>query len=1115
MRRRKFIENISLGTTGIILGGFTEELHCMDRKENLVFVSERLVNGFLNPPDTAKPHTWWHWREGRISKEAITAELEAMKQIGLGGVTMFSTSRMGESGPNTLCLSPEWHECVKHALTECDRLGLTFNFQNCAGWNGSGGPWITPDKNMMQIVHTKHNISGGAKLQLEAPPSWPQKGNTFYRDIAVLAFPTPSVWKDIKPLSVPKITSSFIKDPDLLNREIKDNAKYEEISELLIDAGESSWIQFEFPTEVICRSLTITGSIVSNPDEHRAVVLESNDGSDFREVVQLSSYFSLFHRKNPSVTHAIPQTTARFFRLEWKGPAKLVLKRVLFSSDPAIYSLNSKMGELGRTFISEPVLPSEKGSTVPFHNLIDLTNQLDTFKNLTWTAPSGKSWTVLRVGYRNIGTKNAPAAQEVTGLECDKFNPEAISTHFDHYAAEIHKDAVSVNSKSLTGITFDSWEVGSQNWSPVFREEFRKRRGYDVLNYLPVFAGFIIENRELTDRFLCDVRQTMSDLVSEIFFGGMRKLSNKYGLLVHSEDSGGCGETMVSDPVQHYLHVDVPMNEFGNTMKYAASAAHITGKQVVAIEAYTQGKVDWKSCPASLKAQGDEALCAGVNRFVFHTYAHNPDVDKIYPGPAFGPYGLAFSRGQTWWEMGRAWITYLSRCQYLLQQGKPFVDVLYFYGEEPGGPIPMVLEGGNDKFDKRLKLPKGYDYDLLPPEILINDLSFTKGRLVTSSGASYKLLVLRSSEKMSPEAVGKIKKLIQSGATVLGPRPTQSPGLNNYPKCDKIVDEIGKEVWGNCDGKTITRHSYGKGQVFYGTDIKEVLESMSLFPDFSIEEIDLDLRFIHRYIDGNDIYFISNGQPFPVNFTAKFRISGKKPEVWDPVTGEIKDVALLRHTYKETVIPLWLDSCASVFVLFRDSISENTTGKIVENNLYLRQKFILDGPWTVKFSKGWGAPESIEFLKLEDWSKRPENGIKYYSGTAIYSISFDWKGSLSAAILLDLGRVEVIAGVRLNDKDCEIVWTPPYRVDITKALKVGRNDIEIRVANTWLNRLMGDGLGINMGSEKRTWTTCNPFTLDTELTVPEISTRSMLYYKDLKREPVPSGLLGPVCILEQ
>ena len=226
---------------------------------------------------------------------------------------------------------------------------------------------------------------------------------------------------------------------------------------------------------------------------------------------------------------------------------------------------------------------------------------------------------------------------------------------------------------------------------------------------------------------------------------------------------------------------------------------------------------------------------------------------KFTPGPAFGPYGLAFNRGQTWWEMGHAWITYLSRCQFLLQQGKPCVDVLYFYGEEPGGPIPLVLEGGNDKFDKRLKLPKGYDYDLLPPETLINDLSFSKGRLVTSGGASYQLLVLRSSDKMSPEVAGKIKKLVQSGATVLGPRPTQSPGLNDFPQCDKIVDRIGKEVWGNCDGKTIFSHSYGRGQVFYGIDIKEVLESMSLLPDFSIEEIDHDLQFIHRYIDGSDI----------------------------------------------------------------------------------------------------------------------------------------------------------------------------------------------------------------------------------------------------------------------
>lgn len=1104
---------MSVGTVGITFLGLPKDLYSTNENNDLQQDVVRM--GFLNPPDSAKPHTWWHWREGRINKETITTELESMKQIGLGGVTMFSTSRMGESGPNTPCLSPEWHECVKHALTECDRLGLTFNFQNCAGWNGSGGPWITPDKNMMRIVHTKHNIAGGATLQLEAPPSWPQKGNTFYRDIAVLAFPTPSVWKDIKALPVPKITSNFIKDPDILNPEIKDNAKSEEVSELSIDAGQSSWVQFEFPTEVTCRSLTITGSIATNPDEHRAVVLESNDGRDFREVVQLSSYFSLFHRKDPSVTHAIPQTTARFFRLEWRGPAKLVLKRVLFSSQPAIYSLNSKMGELGRTFISEPVLPSEEGSTVPFDNILDLTSQLDTFKNLTWTAPSGKSWTVVRVGYCNTGTKNAPAAPEVTGLECDKFNPEAISTHFDHYAGEILKDGASVNSKSLTGITFDSWEVGSQNWSPVFREEFRKRRGYDVLNYLPAFAGFIIENRELTDRFLCDVRQTMSDLVSETFFGGIRKLAHKYGLRVHAEDSGGGGETMVSDPVQHYLHVDVPMNEFGNTMKYAASAAHITGKQVVAIEAYTQGKLDWKSCPASLKAQGDGALCAGVNRFVFHTYAHNPDVDKIYPGPAFGPYGLAFSRGQTWWKMGKAWMNYLSRCQFMLQRGKPVTDVLYFYGEEPGGPIPMALEASLNNPDKWATLPNGFDFDLLPAEILIRDLSVKDGKLALPVGTTYNVLVLRDSDIMTPEAATKIKDLVYSGATVLGPRPKRSPGLTNYPKCDKIVGEIGSEVWGNCDGKKITRHAFGKGQVFWGTTLKEVLAAISLTSDFITEGVPAngDLRFIHRCDGETDIYFISNNRSAPVDLMAGFRMTGKRPEIWDPVTGSIKDALSFRQQTGRTLLPLHLDPSGSVFVIFRASIPAGTIGTAVGNDPELLQKLMLDGPWTVKFSSGWGAPESIEFAKPEDWSKRPENGIKYYSGSAIYSISFNWKGALPDYAFLDLGRVEVIAGIKLNGINCGIAWTPPYRIDITGALKPGENSVEIEVANTWLNRLMGDGLGINKGAEKHTWTTNNPFTVDSELTVPEISKRSVITFKDFKREPVPSGLLGPVWIL--
>lgn len=1112
MKRRKFLGNISLGSAGIMLLGLPEGFS-IDIKNEKLF-RDYLEIGFLIPPDSAKPHTWWHWREGRISREGITAELEAMKCIGLGGVTMFSTERFGEMGPKVPCLSPEWHEHVKFALCECDRLGLTFNFQNCAGWSGSGGPWITPDKNMMHVVHEKYEVPRGTTLKLEAPSSWPEKGNTYYRDIAVLAFPTPTVWTDIKVLPVPKITSNFIIDPDILNPELKDNKKFDEDVELIIDAGKSVWIQFEFPTIVTCRSIKISGSRSSNPDEHRAVVLASDDEINFREVVQLSSYFSLFHRRDPSVTHAIPQTTARFFRLLWEGPVKLEINNILWSSEPVINSLYSKIGELGRTFISEPVLPFEEGSTVPLDSILDLTNQLDSSKNLIWTAPSEKSWTVVRVGYRNTGKRNAPAALEVTGLECDKFNPEAISFHFDHYAGQILKDAALVNSRSLTGITFDSWEAESQNWSPVFREEFRKHRGYDVFHFLPAFAGFIVENREQTDRFLYDVRQTMSDLVSETFFGGMSELAHNYGLQVHAEDSGGGGETMVSDPVQHYLHVDVPMNEFGNTMKYAASAAHITGKQVVAIEAYTQGQIDWSSCPASLKPQGDTALCAGVNRFVFHTYAHNPDVDKISPGPAFGPYGLAFSRGQSWWKMGHAWITYLSRCQFLLQKGKSFADVLYFYGEKPGGPIPVILEPGYSS-ESWARLPGGFDYDLLPPEILIRDLSVKDGKLFLPVGISYRLLVLRNSDLMTPEAANKIKDLVKAGAIVLGPKPKQSPSLSNYPECDKIVEKIGEEVWGNCDGKTNTQHVYGNGRVFWGITLKVVLDTISLSPDFSFDGIstDTDIRYSHRCDDEADIYFICNNQPVPINFTAKFRVSRKKPEIWNPVTGKIENAPSFQQKGNQTTLPMQLDPEASVFVVFRKTISAGEMGKSDRNTPELREKLILDGPWTVKFAPGWGAPESIEFVKLEDWTHRPEKSIQYYSGTAVYSIVFNWSGSVTNPVFLDLGRVEVIAGVGINGIDCGIAWTSSYRVDISNALKPGENRLEVRVANTWLNRLMGDGQGIEMGAEKHTWTTINPYSIDPRLTVPEISKETYNRNKDMKPKPIPSGLIGPVRIL--
>ena len=583
----------------------------------------------------------------------------------------------------------------------------------------------------------------------------------------------------------------------------------------------------------------------------------------------------------------------------------------------------------------------------------------------------------------------------------------------------------------------------------------------------------------------------MSELVSETFFGGMSELAHKYGLQVHAEACGvGGAGTMVADPVQHYLHVDVPMNEFGDPLKEASSAAHLTGKPVVAIEGFTQGRVDWRSCPASLKAQGDTAFCAGVNQFVFHTCAHTPDVEKIYPGPAFGPYGLAFTRGQTWWEMGRPWITYLSRCQFLLQRGKAAADVLYFYGEEPGGPIPTVFGGNRKNINDWPALPKGFDFDLLPAEILLKTLTVKDGKLTLPDGTAYQLLVLRNSDRMTPEAAAKLAELVRNGARVMGPKPRRSVSLSGYPQCDAVVARIGDEVWGDCNGTTVKQHDFGKGRVYWGTALKETLAALPLSPDFAAGGADpaADVRFIHRRDGVAEIYFVANNRRETEHLNAGFRVTGKKPELWDPVTGKMRDAIAFRQEGDRTFVPLQLDPSGSAFVIFRTPVPAEASTAAPRPEPGFKTALTLKGPWNVAFAPGWGAPESVTFDVLEDWSKRPERGIRFYSGTAIYTHRFEWGGDTIDGAFLDLGAVEVIAQVKLNGKDCGIAWTPPYRVEIGKALKPGRNELEVRVANTWANRLMGEGRVA--GATLHAWTTAHPFTKESQ--------------------PFPAGLLGPV-----
>ena len=1066
-----------------------------------VFATDELDSGFVTPPDSAKPQTWWHWVDGRVNTNTVTAELEALKAIGVGGVQMFMAGRGPTPANETPCLSPKWKDAVRHAVAECDRLGLELTAQNAPGWSGAGGPWITPDRAMFLVESQENRVSGGQTVTLPSPPSWPEKGNRFYRDIAILAFPTPPAVREAKPLPDPTVTASFPCDRlALLNRkEVSRNLyrKNKEADMIAVEAKEprTDWIQFEFPEPVTVRCVTIASFGCIEPDAQRPVVEASDDGKNFRAVVQLASYACFYNCELDDVEHAVPATTARFFRLVWPDRYQVRLSRVQFSGHPAISGLAGKTGRCGRTFVDEPALPEEPDAVIDPKTLIDLTDKKDAKGDLVWTAPPG-DWTVLRIGYRNKTRCNMPAPSEGSGLECDKFDAEVASFHFDQYMGLILNEARACGSKAVKGILLDSWEAETQNWTHKFPKEFTKRRGYDVKPWLPAYAGYIVGNRDLTERYLRDARQTCNDLLMANFFDVIRRRAHENGLEFYAESCGGSGAgTMVADAVEHYLHVDIPMTEGGRPMREAVSAAHLTGNPLVAMEAHTS-RASWDVSPRTFKGSEDTFFSLGISRIIFHTYAHNPDPDRLYPGPAFWSYGATFSRGQTWWPMGKGWITYLSRCQYLLQRGRAVADVLACYGEETLGPLVKIYkkrERGSGYTDALDGLPSGYEYDLLPANFLIRDLDVRPdGSVSAPDGSVYRLILLYKSDRVTPELLRKVKTLVAKGATVLGPRPVASVSLSGYPACDDEIRQIADELWGNCDGKKVSEHAYGKGRVLCGMTLKEALERLSIPPDFSYETKsgNADVRYIHRRDGDAEIYFLSNQTHGAIDLETSFRVSGKMPEIWDPITGRMRDAVAFRQEDGRTLLPLHFARAGSVFVVFRKPIATDAAATATNNEPSFHAELTVKGPWTVSFTPGWGAPESVTFATLDDWSKRSEPGIKYYSGTAVYRTTFDWKTPLPKTARLDLGDVAVLAGIKLNGKDCGVAWTMPYCLDISKTLQPGRNELEIQVANTWANRLIGEGRVPN--STLHTWTTYHSFT-------PESPLRC-------------SGLLGPVTI---
>jgi (4-O-methyl)-D-glucuronate---lignin esterase len=986
-----------------------------------------LAAGFVKPPDSARPWVYWFWLNSNITRAGITADLEAMKRVGIGGVLIMEVDQGAPVGQAAF-MGSEWRGLFKFAVAEAGRLGLEINMNDDAGWNGSGGPWITPEQSMQKIVWTETELTGPARFEGALPQ--PEAVRGYYRDVAVMAFPSPGAYR--------------IAD-------IKGKALYE-------------------------------------------------------------------RREAP----------------------------------PA----------------SEEKLPA--GMTIVRDRIVDLTAAMSADGRIAWDVPAG-TWTIIRFGHTSTGVENAPAPASGRGLECDKLSKEGIEAQFAGMMGKLIADVGPAAGKVLVTTHIDSWENGAQNWTARMREEFQKRRGYDLMPFLPVVTGRVVGSLEISERFLWDLRQTVSELVIENYAGHMAHLARRNGIRFSCEAYGG-----PCDDITYGGRADEPMGEFWigggawETLKMMASAAHIYGKPILGAESFTAGDRErWLQHPASIKALGDRAFSEGVNRFVFHRYAMQPWLD-YRPGMTMGPWGLHYERTNTWWELAGPWHEYLARCQYLLRQGAFAADILYVRPE--AAPQEYKWHARN-----------GYDYDDGTPEALLTRAAVKDGRIVLDGGMSYRVLVLPETTRMTPGLLRKVGELAAAGATIIGPvRPTKAPGLTGYPDCDAEVARLAEELW-------------GQGKVLSDKTAEEVLTGAGVEKDF---EGPAFVRWIHRKADAAEIYFVASNSPQPREAMCTFRVSGLRPEFWRPETGTIEPVAVYEQAGGMSRIPIAFEPSGSIFVVFRGAASQSggadavvsvdvdgsriipapapgpeaavriakaaygvlgdakrtrdvkaklqalldggefdigvsrmaagddpaygvvktldvdysvggmsysvigkdpdtlsfpiTPGQesgprlrgdgkggwVIETakaGVYelktaggrvlkaevppLPASLVIGGPWELRFPPNGGAPDKVTLDKLVSWSEHPDPGVRYFSGTATYATTFDVPGDMLAKgrrIYLDLGQVKIMATVRVNGKDLGIVWKPPYRVDISDSLKAGANALEIGVTNLWVNRMVGD-----------------------------------------------------------
>ncbi len=1075
-------------------------------------------DAFLSPPMQARPMVYWDWICGNINRAAITRDLEHMKKVGLGGGLLFDVPPLNSESGYAGCapdgpvdfMSEEWLDLVNFAAEESHRLGLDFGVVLCSGWN-TGGPWIKPKDNNQIVATSLMHVSGpqNQPIILASPSTDPD-----YQDVAVVAWPTSDKESRLMSAKPPIVSVNGKPGNEQQLRAMMDDERESAASIPAPKKNKPTVVEFTFDEPMTVDRLYIQ-------EEPRFGIkagrLEADVDGAPRKLAEFEADGST------AIEEKFPPVTAKTFRLvataaqrlaETRGSMRLYEVALMepgktASSMPEIRNWALKTADLtalgkkrgAQQLPLDHLAPTPDDGALPSiapGAVVTLTGKLAPDGKLTWDVPAG-NWTILRLGMvpAHSHTYNAERRKgNENALESDKMSADATQLHYKTMAGAIFAHLSPEGRKGLSYFEEDSWEGEENLWTKGFLEEFKKLRGYDLVSYLPVFDGKIVGDATTSDRVLWDYRRTIGDLNIRNHFEKLADLCHEDGVKLCAESAHGFQANM--DAIGSLAQVDYPAGEFWysgresrgydvrNSVKDAASAVNVYGKPYGLFESFTTGQFQnfWPS-PLDLKKLGDYAMSEGVSRMFIHGMWLDPIVGNTPPGTSWSA-GIHVGPSITWMPDGRAFFDYLSRCQYLLQSGAADKDVLYFYGDGMPNIAPK-------RDELPFKLPEGRDYDATDNRAIRDLISVKDGVLTLPHGATYRALVLPPLDTMLPETLEAISRLVKDGAVVVGQKPLRSPSLSGQPEADQKIKRLADELWGENPGPSGSKQT-GKGSVHWGAELTDVFAAHNIPPQIEVNGANgVDIKHLTRRApDGREFTFIANQSEKSLDLDILIRSSGSKHTcLWQPDSGEIVQLKDAISENGRSRVNVSLAPWGSTFVVFdpaQNGKPQMPAGKALE-------AIELKGPWEVTFEKNRGAPGRTTFDELKSWTADARPGIKYFSGYGTYKKEFTVPDSMltgSLRLFLDLGKVGDVAHVKVNGKDLGSLWKPPFRVDVTDAVKKGKNELEIAVVNTWVNRLIGDDK------------------FPKEKPVANVFVRGAIPAADLEKHP--SGLLGPVML---